>query len=124
MRCVLGEWDVIVVGVRSVGDCLALLAQWPGSVVAIEVSQSNLEEAFAAICRLQRVRPPSAVMALAARGLEAAEPLLREAGAVHVMLSRQELKFAATIFKHDCQAKLNSDESIRERVWRRMPWET
>lgn len=122
MRWALPASQIPVRQLASLEQCVEALEQAPQSVIAIEVAQLGVEGAVRTIRDLRTSFADCKVIALADSATAIHEPLLREAGAVHVTRSRRDLRATARLVERclaDCQP---APTSYREEVWNRMPW--
>jgi uracil-DNA glycosylase len=111
-----------VVETRSLDDCWNEVAASPASLVGVEATATNLESLVPWMRRLAAAFPQARVVVLGSRGLEAAEWLLREAGAVHVVFSPRQWQPLVRIAQRHLGTVSCPDDSDRQRIWRRLPW--
>jgi DNA-binding response OmpR family regulator len=111
-----------VVETRSLDDCWAEVAARPASLVAVEATTVNLETLVAWMQRLTATFPRVRVVVLSQRGLESAQWLLREVGAVHVVCSPRHWQPVVRIAQRHLGSAPRPDDTDRQRIWRRLPW--
>jgi|GEM_PF-6548961 len=90
VRRALAGLDVRTVRTVTADDARAELARVPRSVVTVEVAERSLAATLELIDAARRVRE-CRLVAVLPRGMERFEPLLRELGAVHVVVSARDL---------------------------------
>jgi hypothetical protein len=106
---------------RSLAECFGELVAAPASLVAVELSQSNLEPALDLVAEVGRRFPFAAVVVVAPRGWEAYEWLLREAGAVHFTTSpRDGAALARLAVRHVARVPLTGT-TFSARIWDSLP---
>ena len=107
---------------RGLEDCWQQAVASPLSVVILEVTTANLEQLAAALPAYRAKLPGTRVVVVGCRRLAAAEWLMRELGAVHVIFSSRDLKPLIGILrrhrKHVAAARPPKDTP----PWRDLPW--
>jgi hypothetical protein len=105
---------------RSLAQCESDLEDQSG-LAAIEVTEGN---AALAIDWLQRISrwPNVRLVALVSPELAAAEPLLREAGALDVLTSVLDVPRLARMAVRQVAPTPTNQPTIRELVFQRLPW--
>jgi DNA-binding response OmpR family regulator len=122
LRRVLGETGPRVFETRSWGECWQELDRSPASFLALELTPGGEETLLRRLLDLgQRFRRARAVV-LAPRGHERLEWALREAGAVHVVFSPSDLPAVAGLLRWHLQQVPESERTLRQAVWGRLPW--
>ena len=87
-------------------------------------SPANLEAAVAFVSRLSQRFPAGVVVALLGPEMQAAAPLLREAGAADAIISVLEVPRVWRLAEWQLTRAPRSDLTLREIVAERMPWPT
>lgn len=123
LRRALGERGRWLVETRSLPQCGRELRAFPASLVAVEISESNVEAALGAIARWSRRFPASHVMALIDVSLTAAEPLIREAGAIAVLASMRDAAAAADLFARHAATLPADDGPLEQSILAELPWQ-
>lgn len=107
---------------RSLPQCQRELEAAPYSIAALEATPQNLVAVAKSLASWRELFPHARFIALAQRGLEPHELLLREMGATHVTCSpRSPAPLLRVIRRHLARAppqQLTLDEAI----WNRLPW--
>jgi hypothetical protein len=106
---------------RSLADCWDELTKSPASFLIVELAH-DLAPLLQRLARLPRTFPAARAAVVSERSLAAYEWLLREAGAVHFLLSPREVApLARMACRHLAQAP-SSPQSLTERIWTTLPW--
>ena len=121
-RRILRGSNVPLCQTRSLAHCGQELAASPASVLALELAADNLPALLAALVDWTRRFPLARSIVLGARGTEACDPLVREAGAVHAVFSPQHLASTAVLVKRHLAAAPEPEMTLREAIWSRLPW--
>ena len=108
--------------IRSLPQCQRELEASPNSVVAVEVLPHNLVAVAKALSEWSRRFPDARFIALAARGLEAHELLLREAGAIHVIFSPRSLSPLLRLIRRHLARAPQPKLTLENYIWARLPW--
>ena len=111
-----------IVETRSLDDCWDELAASPASLAAVEATCLNLDSLVPWLCRVRAAFPRARVVVFGRRELDAAQWLLRAAGAVHVVFSPRQWQPVVRIAQRHLGSGPCPDDSERQRVWRRLPW--
>jgi hypothetical protein len=107
---------------RTLGDCLAELAASPSSLVVVELSKANFERALDMIAEVEFRFPLALVVAVAPRGWEACQWLVRESGAVHFTTSPRDGDVLARLaVRHALRIPVAST-TLSARIWDSLPW--
>ena len=108
--------------VRSVLQCQRELEAALHSVVALEILPQNLVSMAKALSDWSRHFPSARFIALAARGLEPHELLLREAGAIHVTFTPRTLSPLLRLIRHHLAGAPQPERTLEEAIWAGLPW--
>lgn len=108
---------------RSLAHCGRELADSPASVVAIEITPANLEAVCQEMLAWSHHYPAARLLALAERGLETAEVLLREAGALDVLFSTRDVPAASRLVVRRLALAPVPALPWREALQNRLPWD-
>ena len=108
--------------VRSQPHCLRELEASPHSIVAVEVLPKNLAAAARALSDWSSRFPHARFIALASRGLECHELLLREAGAIHVTFSPRSLAPLLRLIRRHLARAPKKEQTLEEAIWGALPW--
>jgi len=120
LRAALADDASTVIETRSFTDCEAAL-QTTG-MAAIEALPDDRDDLLQLIVRLASHGVPVAVLTSAS--FRAWEPLLREAGALHVIYNRRQARSIARIFGRYQQQIESTPLSLEEQIKERMPWKS
>ncbi len=107
---------------RSPEECLAELGQAPRSLVALEVPENGVDGMLDLLGAATRRFPMARFVALAERGLEAHEWLLREAGAVHFTTSPREIDVVARLAERHAARLPQPRTTFAAQIWESLPW--
>jgi hypothetical protein len=122
LRRLLSGGGCRVYETRSWTECWGELERSPASVVVLELTTQNHERVLKRLLNMAHRFPQSRAMVCGARGLEGYEWALREAGAVQVVFAPRRLAGAARIIERHLMLAPQPELTLRESVWRRLPW--
>lgn len=108
--------------VRSQSQCLRELDAFPHSIVAMEVLPQNIAAVARSLSDWSLRFPHARFIALAARGLEGHEWLLREAGAIHVIFSPRSLSPLLRLIGRHLARVPKRKEAMEVATWSALPW--
>jgi hypothetical protein len=111
-----------ILEVRSLAHCQRELESAPHSIVAIEILPQNLVSTAKALSDWSRRFPHARFIALASRGLEHHELLLREAGAIYVAFSPRFLAPPLRLVRRHLARAPQPEMRLEESVWAGLPW--
>jgi hypothetical protein len=113
-----------VIEIRSWEECWERLARCPTALIAAELTDAGAEQMLAALSRLDRGFPQAALVALADRRLAGYRDLIREAGAVHFIISPRRLNEVCEILRRrtKCFPGAEAIDSPTERIRENLPW--
>ena len=104
-------------------DCWKTIEGSPGSFVALELSESNLESIVERLQDLRSKFPLARAAVMCDRSLAACQWLVREAGAVHVAVSTRDISDVIRLAqRHFAQAR-RPEVGLRQSVWDRLAWQ-
>jgi hypothetical protein len=107
---------------RRMAEAWAALAETPGAFVIVEARRANLGELVERLSALRRDFPHARAAAVADRRLAASEWLLREAGAVHFLVSpRLSPPLARLVVRHLASVPA-PQQTLVQRIWASLPW--
>jgi hypothetical protein len=107
---------------RSLAQCGEALCSAPASLVALEVTSVSLDAAVSLIVRTRRECPAARFVVLLDAGVESAESLLREAGAVDVLHATRDAPRLAGLAQRHLALAPRQEFSLREQIADRLPW--
>ena len=107
---------------RSLDECAESVEASPESVVMVEARQSNLATLPTWIVNLCRRFPGALVIAVADRDLAAIRPLLREAGAAHVVFSPRMLRPPLRMADRHLAAVGHTESNGLSEIFASLPW--
>ncbi len=110
-----------LIEVRSLDECWDELRGRPGALLAIELTEPLLPSILAALRHLEREHPEAAMLVLMERRLAPCIPLLREAGAVHCVVSPRRLGEAVELLERHAARQPAATDSP-EQVLADLPW--
>jgi len=122
LRASLGRRQPQVVETRSLPLCEAALVEAPASIVAVEVTQDNLEAVIGFLKKVSERFPRAAFTALLAPEFQPATCLLREAGAIDAIASVLDAPRLTRIAQRHHARAPQREMTLREFVADQMPW--
>ena len=111
-----------IVQTRSLAEATRQLAASPASIVAVEATAGNLEAVLAALPDWVRQFPHCRVIALLGAEVQAAETLLREAGAVAVLNATRDAPSAANLVRRHLETAPQAELPLEQAIERGLPW--
>jgi hypothetical protein len=125
LRLAMGDAVVPLVEIRSWDECWPRLEKRPSALVAVELTDANVDAVVAALERIDRRFPQAAVLILAERTLAPYRSVLCEAGALHFVSSPRKLGGVNEILRRcsnfsetAASASSRLDEIVAELPWR------
>jgi len=122
LRAALGDRPIAMVELRGLAQCEAVVAESPASLLAVEMTASNLTAVIDLMDRIGRRVSQSRWVALLTPELGPIEPLLREAGAIDVLSTTLEAPRLARLARRHVAMAPAEDFDLHELIDRRMPW--
>ena len=107
---------------RSLAECAGGLVAAPASVVAVELTTTNLAGVLKLASELGRGFPLARLAVLAERGLEPFQWLLREAGAVHFTTSPRRPQELVRLVQRHAERIPRPRTSFAAQIWDWLPW--
>jgi DNA-binding NarL/FixJ family response regulator len=107
---------------RSLDECLEELGRSPGSLLVLEVSAANLRDVIGLAADLGRRFPHARWVAVTDRANASYEGLLREAGAVHFVVSPRTADILARLAVRHAARVPQPRASLAARIWESLPW--
>lgn len=111
-----------LVEVAQLADCACVLQRLPASLVALDCVGWPLSEVLAWIRQTQASFPLVHLVVLLDREHRHQEWLLREAGAVHVLIDTRQLDTLISLYLRHQAALPDIPTSLRESIWEQLPW--
>ena len=108
--------------VRSLPQCQRELESSPHSVAAVEVLPQNVDTMSTTLRDWSHRFPDARFVALASRGLESQELLLRDAGAIHVTFSPRSLDSLLRLIRRHLARAPQPNLTLEEAIWAGLPW--
>jgi hypothetical protein len=108
--------------VASWEECGQWLERFPSSLVLLAGVSDELVEICHWLERLRRGFPQARAIVMTSRDLQAAEPLLRTAGAMHVLTSARSIADVVRLAERHLAQAPRRALSTRQWVWSRLPW--
>ena len=122
LRRELADAGVRIRETRSLADCWAALAESPASLAVVELTPAGAAALLERMAWLGRDFPRARAAVVADRSLAGYEWLLREAGAVHFVVSPRRLApLGRLACRHLAEAPAPKQDFI-ERLWASLPW--
>lgn len=107
---------------RTLDACWQEAAANPTSLVVLEVTLSNLERLAATLPKYLGKLPRARAVVVGERRLAAAEWLMRELGAVHVVFSPRAMSPLVRIIRRYMDRVSKQQPSAAIVPWRELPW--
>jgi hypothetical protein len=107
---------------RSMAACWRELADWPCSFLLLELTVENNELLISRLADLDREYPGAAAVVIAERRLAHYEWLVREAGAVHFVVSTRCLRPLAGMVERHWASVPRDELPFAEQVMAGLPW--
>ena len=123
LRRHLGSAPVAQRQTRSLTECREVLAEFPASLIVLEVTSANLEQALEFLAELPRQFPHAASIAVLQRGLESHQWTIREFGSLAVTNSPRELHRLAPLIRRYFAALPKPAQSWEDQIWSQLPWQ-
>ncbi|MCL4191079.1 MAG: hypothetical protein KJZ87_04995 [Thermoguttaceae bacterium] len=122
LRRELGETGPRVYETRSLPECWQLLAGHGASFLLLELVPAAVDDLIARLASMERESPAARAVVVAERSLAAYEMLLREAGAVHFVVTPRSLGEVAGLARRHFAATPRSRRTLMEEIRARLPW--
>lgn len=122
LRWALADSRVRVYETRSWADCRQELADSPASLLALEMGQHNVADVGRWLVELGWCFPRSAAVVLTSRELSHCQWALREAGALHVVISRRDLSQVSRLVIRFLDVAAQTDRDFSSTLLDRLPW--
>ncbi len=111
-----------IVETRSWSDLLRELTEAPESAVCLEVAGVAPDEFARRLTTLHRDFPAARALVLSDEVTAGWEWLWRDCGAIEVARSPRDTAAATRIATRHCRRGASEDRTLREQLWRRLPW--
>ncbi len=124
LRRELDEKAIRLVEARSWDECWQRLAEQPSALVVAELTEANIDSCLAALERIDRRFPQTAIIVLADRRLEPYRTLLREAGALHFVSSPRRLSEVNEIMRRRSHLSVPATSTSKrlDEIIADLPW--
>lgn len=107
---------------RGLAECSGLLARWPASLVAVELSGDRFGETLAWLSRLERRHPKARAVVLGLPEATELRAVLLEAGALCLVDSPRRLEELAELARRHWENLPHSPVSVTEQTLAELPW--
>lgn len=107
---------------RTLADCRHQLAAAPTSLLVVELLPTGVPGTLELLGDLGRSFPLARAVAVAARGLEPYEWVLREAGAIHFTTSPRESDVLARLAVRHVARLPAERATLAAQIWDSLPW--
>jgi hypothetical protein len=121
-RRALAEQGELILQTRSLAEAVRQLTASPASIVAVEATAGNLEAVLAEVPQWLRRFPHCRVVGLLGTEVQAAETLLREAGAVAVLTATRDAPSATGVIRRHLESAPQSELPLEQAIERSLPW--
>jgi hypothetical protein len=119
-----------LVETRSLQEFWERLEESPAAIVALEFTADKREPVLATLMRIGRMFPNVVPLVFAERRLAGWEDAVREAGAIHFVVSPRRLEEVGEMFRrrminvtqHAAMAAEDETLSIEQRIFATLPW--
>ena len=129
LRLRLERSAVRLIETRMLDQCWQRLVEQPTSLAALELTAENVRPLLAVLLRLQNELPEVRAIVVAERKLAAYENLVREAGAIHFVVSPRSLGEVAELVRRratqlEASAARQTDDldDPRAAILANLPW--
>jgi hypothetical protein len=121
---------MLLVETRSLHELWEQLEEFPAAIVALELTADKREPVLSALVRIGRLFPNALSLVFAERSLASWEDAVREAGAIHFIVSPRRLDEMGEIVRrrmmdvshHAAVAAEGETISIEQRIVASLPW--
>ena len=124
LRRLTTVYGLAITETRSLADCWDELQRSPASVLALEVSPGGTAALAARLMELETAYPQAIAVLLASRQWRWLADELREAGARHVVSDLRGCGPLIRLVSRHLARAPQPDQSWREGVWARLPWDS
>jgi len=107
---------------RSLLDCREELARWPGSFVVLEATEGNGEGVLRLVWEMNDAFPRATAVVVTTALAEPCGDWFREAGAIDVVAALRCAGRLVRCARRHFSTLPRRRQSVRERVWARLPW--
>ena len=115
--------EIRVYETRTLADCRRELAARPASLVAVELLGNNVTGTLDLLADVARTFPLARGVAVAQRGWESYEWLLREAGALHFTTSPRQCDVLARLAVRHAARTVTPRTTLVAQIWDSLPWQ-
>ena len=122
LRPRLAKLGVRLREVRSLAECQLCLADFPASMLAMELTTNNVMSIINGTTGLTQKAPLARVVILARYNCAHLEWMLREAGVIEFVLSPRRLEAIVEVAKRHFRSLPTNEESIIKQLGIRLPW--
>jgi hypothetical protein len=122
LRLAISEPAVRLVEVRSWDECWRRLQEHPSALVAVELTDANIDAVVAALGRIERKFPQAAPLIFAERKLAPYRGVLCEAGALHFVTSPRELGGVNEILCRRSHFSVTDASNGLDEIVAELPW--
>ena len=122
LRCEKGMGSLAQRETRSLAECRETLAEFPASLVVLELTQAKVERGLEWLAGLPREFPQARSIVVAQRGLEPQEWIVREFGALAFTTSPRELAPVARLIDRYFARLPRPQLAREEQIWSQLPW--
>ncbi len=111
-----------VVQTASLSECWHRVRQYPASFLVLELAADNVRPLVGGLIDLEQRLPLVRAAVVTDRSLARYEPLVRQAGAVHFVVSPRHMGPLARIAARHLEQAPVPPRSVAEEIWARLPW--
>ncbi len=122
LRCELAEAGVRVWECRSLAEAWEALAKTPAAFVIAEATRENLDGLLRQMAWFSRDFPQARIAVVAPRNMARFQWLVREAGAVHFLVSPRQLSSLAALATRHLASVPQPPQTMVQRIWASLPW--
>lgn len=123
LRWALAGDDSRFAVVQNLDGCWQTLNCSPGSFLALELTESNLESIVERLEDLRSRFPLARAAVMCDRSLASCQWLVREAGAVHVAVSTRDMSTIVQLAERHIAQVRQPEVGIRQKIWDRLAWQ-
>ena len=107
---------------RSIAECRDMLPRYPASFLVAELTPNSIDPLLARVAILEQDFPLARFAVVAERELSAYQWVMRQAGAIHFVVSTRDLAPLARGICRHLQRGPAPEPSPAERIWAELPW--
>lgn len=122
LRGELRDSGIRIYETRSLDDCETLISDSPASLAIVELTAGDAVQTAETVSKWNAAHPRMRIVVVADRDQVEHEWLMREAGAIHFLVSPRRVNLVAQlVHRHFAQVPAPQLSAL-ERIWASLPW--